>query len=69
MRVLLPSYLDAFGDASYSARVKITKQTSTGRFGALIFRLQDPSGKKIPYVQNAFRYDISASNGLEIAQS
>lgn len=68
MRVLLPSYLDAFGDASYSARVKITKQTSTGRFGALIFRLQDPAGKKIPYVQNAFRYDISASNGLEIAE-
>lgn len=68
MRVLLPSYLDAFGDASYSARVKITKQTSTGRYGALIFRLQDPAGKKIPYVQNAFRYDISASNGLEIAE-
>ena len=68
MRVLLPSYLDSFGDAIYSARVKITKQTSTGRFGALIFRLQDPTGKKIPYMQTAFRYDISASNGLEIAE-
>ena len=68
MRVLLPSYLDAFGDAIYSARVKITKQTSTGRFGAMIFRLQDPTGKKIPYMQTAFRYNISADNGLEIAE-
>lgn len=68
MRVLLPEYLDAFGDAIYSARVKITKQTATSRFGALIFRLQDASGKKIPYMQTAFRYDISASNGLEIAE-
>ncbi|MBO5701434.1 MAG: hypothetical protein J6S71_03240 [Clostridia bacterium] len=68
MRVLLPSYLDHFGDAIYSARVKVTKQTATSRFGAMIFRLQDPSGKKIPYIQNAFRYNISASNGLEIAE-
>lgn len=68
MRVLLPSYLDSFGDAIYSARVKITKPTANSRFGALIFRLQDPAGKKIPYMQNAFRYDISASSGLEIAE-
>lgn len=68
MRVLLPSYLDDFGDALFSARVKVTKQTSTSRFGAMIFRLQDPSGKKIPYMQTAFRYNISASNGLEIAE-
>ena len=68
MRVLLPSYLDSFGDAIYTARVKITKQTATSRFGAMIFRLQDPSGKTIPYMQTAFRYDISASNGLEIAE-
>ncbi len=68
MRVLLPKYLDSFGDAIYTARVKITKQTSTSRFGAMIFRLQDPTGKKIPYMQTAFRYDISASSGLEIAE-
>ena len=68
MRVLLPEYLDAFGDAIYTARVKITKQTAASRFGALMFRLQDPTGKKIPYMQTAFRYDISASNGLEIAE-
>ncbi len=68
MRVLLPSYLDSFGDAIYSARVKITKQTANGRYGSLIFRLQDASGKTIPYMQTAFRYDISASNGLEIAE-
>ena len=68
MRVLLPSYLDSFGDAIYTARVRVDKQTATSRFGAMIFRLQDPSGKKIPYMQTAFRYDISASNGLEIAE-
>ena len=68
MRVLLPKYLDSFGDAIYSARVKITKQTSTSRFGAMIFRLQNPSGKTIPYMQTAFRYNISADNGLEIAE-
>ena len=68
MRVLLPSYLDSFGDAIYSARVRVDKQTATSRFGAMIFRLQDPTGKKIPYMQTAFRYDISASNGLEIAE-
>ena len=68
MRVLLPEYLDAYGDAIYTARVKITKQTAASRFGAMIFRLQDASGKKIPYMQTAFRYDISASNGLEIAE-
>ena len=68
MRVLLPSYLDAFGDAVYSARVRVDKQTAASRFGAMIFRLQDPSGKKITYMQTAFRYNISADNGLEIAQ-
>ncbi len=68
MRVLLPKYLDDFGDAIYTARVKINKQTAASRFGAMIFRLQDPSGKTIPYIQTAFRYDISASNGLEIAE-
>ena len=68
MRVLLPSYLDSFGDANYSARVKVDKQTDTSRYGAMIFRLQDPSGKKIPYMQTAFRYNISSGNGLEIAE-
>lgn len=68
MRLLLPSFLDDFGDAIFSARVKITDQTAASRFGAMIFRLQDPTGKKIPYMQTAFRYDISASNGLEIAE-
>ncbi len=68
MRVLLPSYLDSFGDAIYTARVKVTKPTADSRFGALMFRLQAPSGKKIPYLQTAFRYNISASNGLEIAE-
>ena len=68
MRVLLPSYLDSFGDAIYTARVKVDKQTATSRFGAMIFRLQDPTGKKIPYMQTAFRYNISADNGLEIAE-
>ncbi len=68
MRVLLPSYLDSFGDAIYSARVKVTKQTAASRFGAMIFRLQDPSGTTIPYMQTAFRYNISADNGLEIAE-
>ena len=68
MRVLLPEYLDAFGDAIYSARVKITKQTASSRFGALIYRLQNAGSKNIPYMQTAARYDISASNGLEIAE-
>lgn len=68
MRVLLPEYLDAFGDAIYSARVKVTKQTATSRFGALIYRLQNAGSKNIPYMQTAFRYNISADNGLEIAE-
>lgn len=66
IRVLFPEYLDNFGDAVYSARLKLSDpQGSNGRYGALIYRLHN---NDIPYMQAAIRYDSTTSNGVEIAR-
>ncbi|MGM9641955.1 MAG: hypothetical protein ACI3XI_01965, partial [Eubacteriales bacterium] len=68
LRILLPEFLDDFGDAVYSADMKISKQVNSSRWAALIIRQQNPSTTKLPYLQVVSRYDNSASNGLEIAE-
>lgn len=66
VRVLLPAFLDAFGDAIYDAKLMLSNpKGSTARFGAMIYRLHN---NDYPYMQVAMRYDSTASNGVEIAQ-
>ena len=65
VRVLLPSFLDVFGDVKMEASLKITGATDAKKWGAMMFRVQ---GSNIPYYQSCFRYGITASNGVEISQ-
>ncbi len=68
MRVLLPEFLDSFGDAIYSAQMKITKQLNNSRWCSLVIRQQNVKTTKLPYLQVVSRYNNSADNGLEIAE-
>ncbi len=68
VRVMLPEFLDSFGDAVYSAELKITKQANAARWCGLVFRQQNVKTTKLPYLQVVSRYDSSASNGLEISE-
>ncbi len=67
MRVMLPEFLDNFGDAIYTSEMKITKPTSSSRYASMIFRLQNVDGAKFPYHQVVTRYTSTASNGVEIS--
>ncbi len=68
IRVLLPEYLDSFGDAIYSADMKITKALNNSRWCSLVIRQQNPTTTKLPYLQVVSRYVNNSSNGLEIAE-
>ena len=65
VRVLLPQFLDAFGDMKLEASLKITSAVDAKKWGSMMFRVQ---GDSIPYYQACFRYGITASNGVEISQ-
>ncbi len=68
IRVLLPEFLDSFGDAIYSADMKITKQLNNNRWCSLVIRQQNVKTTKLPYLQVVSRYNNSSDNGLEIAE-
>lgn len=64
-RVLLPEYLDAFGDIKIEARVKIDKAANTKRWGSVMLRVQNTD---YPYMQLCLRSTASLDNGTEIAE-
>ncbi len=68
IRVLLPEFLDDFGDAIYSADMKITKALNDNRWCSLVIRQQNVKTTKLPYLQVVSRYVNSSDNGLEIAE-
>ncbi len=64
IRVLMPSFLDAFGDAVFTARIKVTNATDAKKWGALMYRVQNGN---YPYMQACIRYDSTAENGMELS--
>ncbi len=64
IRVLLPEYLDVFGDYTYTAGIKMTNPTTSNKWGALMYRVQN---EDIPYNQACIRYTATAENGVELS--
>lgn len=65
VRVLLPEFLDAFGDARMEAGFSVTAASDAKKWASMMYRVQ--SGN-YPYYQSCFRYDTTANNGIEISQ-
>ncbi len=64
-RVLLPEYLDAFGDVTVKARIKISDPVDKSKWGSVVFRSQDGS---YPFMQACMRYDAMVSNGVDFSE-
>ena len=64
VRVLLPSYLDAFGDVKLEASIYNAEASGTTQWGALMFRVQNGN---YPYYQACMRYNMTASNAVELS--
>lgn len=63
IQVLLPEFLDAFGDVTVKADMKVTNAAGDAR-SALMFRVQqDGTG----YYQGSLRPDAAAPNGVELS--
>lgn len=65
-RVLLPEYLDGFGDLKIEASMKIDSAVNTKRWASIMLRLD--TKKNYPYMQTAIRSSASLDNGTEIAE-
>ncbi len=65
VRILLPEFLDAFGNIKIEARVRITSSQDDGKWIALMSRVQNAN---YPYVQACMRYNTEQSNGVEITE-
>lgn len=65
VRVLLPSYLDEFGDARLETSIKLTSPVDSTKWGSVMYRVQNGN---YPYMQGCLRYDATADNGVEISQ-
>lgn len=65
VRVLLPVFLDEFGDANFEASIKLSAPVDSTKWASIVYRAQNDVA---PYVQCCYRYDATASNGVEIAQ-
>lgn len=64
VRVLLPAWLDAFGDATLETSIKLSAATDPSKWGAVVYRVQ--SGN-YPYMQACIRYNAVADSGVEIS--
>lgn len=64
-KILLPFFLDQFGDIRLEASIKLTNPTDSSKWGSIIYRSQDDVQ---PYMQCCYRYNTNVSNGVEIAQ-
>ncbi len=65
VRVLLPSYLDDFGDGRFETSMRLTAPVDNSKWGSLMYRVQNGN---FPYMQTCLRYDSTAPSGVEIAQ-
>lgn len=64
-RVLLPEYLDDFGDATFRASMKIAAATDDNKWGSLMYRVQNG---EYPYYQGLLRRNAVSDQGVEISQ-
>ncbi len=65
-RVLLPEYLDGFGDIKIEATMKIESAVNAKRWGSIMLRLD--TANNYPYMQTAIRSNAAQDNGTEIAE-
>ncbi len=65
VRILLPSFLDAFGDVKFTARIKMAAAVNDSKWASLMYRVQNGN---YPYYQGCLRYEATASNGVEISK-
>jgi glycerophosphoryl diester phosphodiesterase len=65
VRVLLPSYLDQFGDADFYASVKLSGAVDSSKWASLMYRVQNGV---VPYLQCSWRYNTNTSNGIELTE-
>lgn len=65
IRLMLPSFLNDFGDYRFEATGTITKAANEKRYLALMFRIQK---NDYPYYQMCVRQNATLSNGTEFAE-
>lgn len=64
-RILLPTYLKAFGDYQVEADLQIMEYNDAGRWSALMFRIQN---EDYPYYQMCVRAAATLGNGVEFSE-
>lgn len=64
-RVILPSFLNAFGNYKIEADVTHLQANDTARWHSIMYRIQN---NDYPYYQMAVRKDATAANGIEFAE-
>ncbi len=64
-RVLLPSWLDVFGDVKVQAYVKQSANNTEKNWSSLMYRVQKGD---YPYMHVCTRFNAALDNGVEIAQ-
>ncbi|WP_164985298.1 glycerophosphodiester phosphodiesterase family protein [Ammoniphilus sp. CFH 90114] len=64
-RVILPEYLDSFGNYKIEADVTNLGSNDAARWHAIMFRIQN---NNYPYYQMAVRQNAAATNGVEFAE-
>ncbi len=65
VRVLLPSFLDSFGDVKIRANINVADAIDSAKWGSVMYRVQN---QDYPYYHACFRYDHTLANGVELAQ-
>ena len=65
IRLMLPAFLNDFGDYHFEAKGTVTKAQNDGRGLSLMFRIQK---NDYPYYQMCVRQNATASNGTEFAE-
>ena len=65
VRLMLPAFLNDFGDYHFEATGTITKAQNDSRWLSLMFRIQ---ANDYPYYQMCVRQNATASNGTEFAE-
>ncbi|MGO4547267.1 S-layer homology domain-containing protein [Paenibacillus sp. 2TAB23] len=64
-RVLLPNYLELFGNYKIEADVTNLAANDTARWNSIMYRIQN---NDYPYYQMAVRKDATAANGVELSE-
>lgn len=68
VRAFLPSWLGDFGNYEISAEVKMLTTMNNSRWGAIAYRIQNPSSGAYPYYHMCVRENTTSANGIEFAE-